>query len=93
MARGLAEDRSRRLGRVEMLLTELEQLPDGYQPTDQEVEQFKSLVAKINAVFGFSYGLSGSPVEVKTEPEPEAPVEAPAGKLSKTENGKRKTGT
>lgn len=47
MARGLAEDRSRRLGRVEMLLTELEQLPDGYQPTGQEAKRFAALAALI----------------------------------------------
>lgn len=48
MARGLAEDRSRRLGRVEMLTTELDNLPEGYEPTEPEVERFKVLVAKIN---------------------------------------------
>lgn len=41
----------RRLGRVEMLLTELNNLADGYQPTERELEQFAALASKIDAVF------------------------------------------
>ncbi|MBI4644001.1 MAG: hypothetical protein HY743_09855 [Deltaproteobacteria bacterium] len=81
MAKGLDPNYNRRLGRVEMLLTELAQLPDGYQPAEYELEQFKALKAKIEAVFG------GEPAEALSEP---APVEALAP-APKTESRKPKT--
>lgn len=49
--RSTEEERTRRLSRVEMLHIELNNLPDGYQPTEREVEQFATLADKITAVF------------------------------------------
>ncbi len=51
MAKQPEEKISRRLGRVEMLLTDLAQIPEGYQPTEREVALFKELVLGSTSIF------------------------------------------
>lgn len=64
----LAAAVNRRLGRVEMLLTELAQLPDGYDPTARERAMFAALATRIEEVF--------CPPPTPIESAPAAPMEA-----------------
>lgn len=53
MAKQPEEKISRRRGRVDLLLTDLAQLPDGYQPAPGEAEMFAALGETIGKAFKF----------------------------------------